>query len=501
MELKQEAPMNTRDKMSGRKAGRVPLMVLALAIISYIMAAAGVAEAKSVPINLTVGKATVISVPVSVKTVSVADPTVADVVAVSPKELEINGKKLGSTSMIVWDMDGNKTFFDLNVSVDLSILKTKIGEIAPGDDVHFQMINNDTLIVTGTVATDYRLQKVRNLLLGFGKDITERDLYILQGGVTKEVRSGGTGPDTGFKFVMLLEVAGAPQVMLQITVASIDRKASSELGINWSYASKNLTVDSAVSSVTGGLTSIGPLLKGTASSGLTTQNINGATFSVVDWQNGAQYLLQALANKGLAKVLATPNLVVRSGESGTFLAGGEVPVPIVTSIGASATPTISVEYKEFGVRLNFKPVVTESGLIRLTIDPAEVSSISNNQASINGVSLPIFNTDRISTSVDLREGQSFVIAGLLNSTWTKDLSKLPVLGDIPILGAFFRTQTMDKKDTELMFFVTPKLIKPMAAGEKVELPGANEPNKQQKEDLRWMPLMPTGRSLDLEKVN
>ena len=479
----------------------MPSIALALAVGLSITASAGLAEAKAVPIEVIVGKATVITVPVDVKTVSIADPAVADVVVVDPKDIQINGKKIGDTTLIVWEKNGSQTFFDVNVKVDLSKLKSQIKEIAPGDNINFKMINSNTLVVTGTVSTDYRLQKVRNLLLGFGRDITEKELYILQGGVTKEVRPVGAGSGNGFKFVMLLEVAGSPQVMLQITVASIDRDASSKLGINWSYASKYMTLDSAVAPITGGLTAIGPLLQGTPSGGLTTQNISGATFGVVDWHNGVQYLLQALASKGLAKILAEPNLIVRSGAEGTFLAGGEVPVPVVTSIGGgTAAPTISVYYKKFGVRLNFKPVVTETGLIRLSIDPAEVSSISSNQASINGVSMPIFSTDRVSTAVDLKDGQSFVIAGLINNTWSKQLAKLPVLGDIPILGAFFRYQTMDKKDQELLFFITPKLIQPMAAGEKVKLPGANEPNQKQKEDLRWVPLMPTHRSLDLEKV-
>ncbi len=493
--------MNKAHRLFRLRAGHMPSIVLALAVGISIMFPAGLAEAaKAVPINVIVGKATVITIPVAVKTVSIADPAVADVVVVDPKDIQINGKKIGDTTLIVWEKNGSQTFFDVNVRVDLSGLKSQVKKIAPGDDIQFKMINSNTLVVTGAVSTDYRLQKVRNLLLGFGRDITEKELYVLQGGVVKEVRPVGAGQGNGFQFVMLLEVKGSPQVMLQITVASIDRDASSKLGINWSYAGKYLTLDSAVSPVTGGLSTIGPLLQGMQSGGLTTNNINGATFGVVDWHNGVQYLLQALASKGLAKILAEPNLIVRSGARGTFLAGGEVPVPVVTSANAGGTPTVSVYYKKFGVRLNFNPIVTETGLIRLNIDPAEVSSISSNEASINGFSMPVFSTNRVSTAVDLKDGQSFVIAGLINNTWSKELAKLPVLGDLPIIGAFFRYQTMNKKDQELLFFITPKLMQPMAPGKKVKFPGANEPNKQQKEDLRWIPLMPTHRSLDPEKL-
>lgn len=478
-----------------------PALYIVLALAAYLAMSSGAAfAANSIKTEVVVGKSAVMSLPDSVSRVSIADPVVADVVVISPREIQINGKKIGSTSLIVWDKAGTKTFFDLDVVLDTKALKEQIAAIAPGDDIHYKFINPETLVLTGTVATEERKTKIRNMLLGFGQDITETELYILQGGIAKEVRSGG-GTEKGFKFVLLLEVSDPLQVLLQITVASIDRNATRDLGINWSVVTDNVTVDTAVSSVTGGLTSITGLISGAPGAALSTTGIKGATFGVVHWPSGSQYLLKALASKGLAKVLAEPNLIVKSGEKGKFLAGGEVPIPIVSSItGGGGGNTVTVEYKTFGVTLNFEPLVTEAGLIKLKIDPAEVSTIAGVNVLVEGFELPTFATSRVSTSVDLREGESFVIAGLINSEWSKNLTKMPILGDLPIVGAFFRSQGMEKTERELVFVVSPKLIKPMPAGDRVQLPGSNEPTAQQLDDLRWIPMLPTYRSVDPEQL-
>ena len=482
------------------KSGTVYMLSLFM-VMGLVFASASLAETKSVPTDVIIGKAVILNVPVDIKTVSITDPEVADIVVINQREVQINGKAIGSTNMIIWDRSGGRTFFDVNVVVDFGSLKDKILDVAPGDDVKLQMISKDTLLVTGTVTSDERRLKIHNLLLGFGKDITETELYVLQGGVTKEVRATGGGEGKGFKFVMLLEVTSTPQVMLQITVASIDRTATRNLGINWAYAGRDIIIDTAVSSVTGGLTDLLGLSSGGGQWSLDTHNISGASFGIAHSPSGTQYMLKALASKGLAKILAEPNLIVRSGEKGAFLAGGEVPIPTLTSIsGSGGGNTVTVTYKEFGVKLNFAPVVTESGLIRLAIDPAEVSTVTSSLTTVSGFSLPTFLTDRVSTSVDLREGESFVVAGLINNEWSKNLTKIPIIGDIPIIGAFFRDQSLNKTEKELIFVITPKTVKPMAPGVKTELPGASEPNAGQTNDLRWMPLMPTKKSLDPENI-
>jgi len=494
------------------------LIVLAVAFALTAVGVTGAYAVKSVPTEVTLGKSAILTLPNPVARVSLADPEVADVIVITPTEIQLNGLKVGSTTLIVWDKAGGKTFFDLQVHIDLEALKEEIGAVAPGDDIHYKLINPSTLVVSGSVSTEERKIKIQNMLRGFGKDITDKDLYILQGGVVREVRSGTEAGDTGFKFVLLLEVDAPYQVLLQITVASIDRSASRELGFNWSYVTNEVTIDSAVSSLTSGITSVSGLIEGSSGGGLST-DVTGATFSVVDWHNGAQYFLKALAGKGLAKILAEPNLLVKSGSSGSFLAGGEFPVPVAQgSIGGGLSNAITIVYKEFGVRMHFTPLVRENGLIKLGmgqphsvdlnsgqqitgIEGIEVSSLDYaNAITLEGFRIPAIKKDSVSTSVDLRDGETFIIAGLINEEWSKSLDKMPLLGDIPILGAFFRDQRLSKSERELVFLVTPKIMKPMKPGERVELPGSAEPTERQTDDLRWIPLLPSSHSMDPEQL-
>ena len=286
--------------------------------------------------------------------------------------------------------------------------------------------------------------------------------------------------------------------MLHIIVASIDRTALRDLGVNWSELAKGIHLFSSVGSALP-ISKILDLNPGIHTTGSEQIFQNNPNFGVVDWQNGTAYMIRALSNKGLAKLLAEPDLVVNSGETGVFKAGGAS--PILENSASGTNNSISVVYQDFGVILNFKPTVTESGLIRLKLDPAEVSSLDfANAVTISGFNIPALKKDSVSTSVDLREGESFVVAGLLKEDWTKSLQKFPILGDIPILGMFFRQQHMEKDDRELVFLVTPKLVKPLAPGTKTDLPGMNEPNAAQENDLKWIPSLPTARSLDAETL-
>lgn len=480
--------------VKGRAALYLPLVLAAFIALSWGVAAFA---ANSIRTEVVAGKSAIMTLPDTVARVSLADPAIADVVVLTPKEIQINGKKTGSTSLIVWDKNGNKTFFDVDVIVDNSQLKERLSEAAPGDALTVK-VAKDSVVVTGTVSSPDRLLRVSSILNSYKSE--------------------------GLKVVNLVEIGETPQVLLQITVASIDRKATRDLGINWTNVSENLTIDSAVSSLTGGLTSVTGLTAGATSPVQDTSGIKGATFSVIDWRNGTQYLLKALAGKGLAKILAEPNLLVKSGSTGTFLAGGEFPYPTVQSSSAGGNSPITVEYKEFGIRMNFTPIVRESGIIQLNMGrPPQKTMIQNekglfdyvdtgekgievsslditNAVLIANTRVPALKKDAVSTNVDLREGETFIIAGLINEEWSNNMTKLPILGDIPILGAFFRDQSMRKTERELVFLVTPKLMKPMAVGERVELPGSNEPTAAQTDDMRWMPILPTHRSLDPEQL-
>jgi pilus assembly protein CpaC len=206
---------------------------------------------------------------------------------------------------------------------------------------------------------------------------------------------------------------------------------------------------------------------------------------IAHFKSGLAAFIRALAEKGYAKILAEPNLTVRSGESGKFLVGTEVPVQQVTGVGSSQT--VSVIFKSVGIILNFKPEVLESGAIRLGIDPAEVSSIAR-YLTFGGIVAPEIDTRQVSTSVDLKEGESLVLAGLLSEEMKKNLQKIPILGDIPILGAFFRSSRDELAKKELAFFITPKLVRPIAPGVRPELPGDKPLTPNEERQFDWIPL-------------
>jgi pilus assembly protein CpaC len=473
--------------------GHQKFLMLCFSLVAVLMVFSGQAYgAKGINTEVTVGKSSILTLPVPIERISIANPKIADVVVIKPNELQLNGLKVGTTSLIIWDKSGNKTFFELSVLNDNSQLMQRISELAPGDTVNVKVLK-DSIILTGTVSSEERLKKIAEILKGAETNV-----------------------------VNLIEVADIPQVLLQITVASVDRNATRQLGINWIYAVTNsIGLFSGIGAGTSAITTLTNALNlpttvvgvGTSTatststpngiSGSTTTSINTTqpTFGVLDAHNNTTYLLRALSAKGLAKILAEPNLIVKSGEDGKFHAGGEFPVPVVTNIGGTGNNTVSIQFKPFGVTLNFKPVVKDSGVIQLKLDPAEVSAIDNSVAVISsGFNIPGVKTDTVSTSVDLKEGETFVVAGLINTEWSKNLSKIPILGDIPILGAFFREQAMNKTERELVFVVTPKLMKPMAPGQRAELPGMNEPTARQQEDLRWVPMMPNYRSMDAEQL-
>ncbi len=495
--------MNTKTSGGNPAISRARLALsLCLTMVMAILLASGTAAAsKAIDYEVTVGKSAIITLSNPVARVSVTAPNIADVVAISPTEVQINGISIGSTSLIIWDKSGKKTFFDVNVVGDNTQLLERIHQIAPGDKVDVSVMK-DMIIITGTVSSYERQYKIKHIA----------DEY-------KALK------DAKYQIINLVEVAEMPQVLLQVTVASIDRSATKNLGINWSQVGQYGMIFSTVGSAAP-ISKITDLISGSSSPSTTQSFGNNPNFGVIDAHNGTAYMLKALSKKGLAKILAEPNLIVKSGETGTFLAGGSIPIPLITTSTAGSNTGITVEYKEFGVRMNFSPVVKENGVIVLgmgknagisKIEQSFGGTMSSSQASnsdepgievssldpangviISGFNIPALKVDSVRTSVDLREGESFVIAGLIRNDWSKDLQKFPILGDIPILGAFFREQTMSKDERELVFLVTPKLIKPMAPGQKTDIPGMSEPNAGQEEDLRWIPLMPTSRSNDSE---
>ncbi len=388
--------------------------------------------------------------------------------------LKLDGITIGSTSMIIWTKgEGDEkpvpTFFDLKVTGDREAIETQLKETAPNDTVNVQYAN-DTVVLSGNVANEQTRTKAVEIAKAYSTKVLNN-----------------------------ITINEPQQVLLQVKVAQVDKTSLKKLGI--SYMVKGSTVETFSNLI--GVPS-GGAVKSTTSTGngFSTQEVGTGTgisgnvvglgsFNPLDaYQLGVSYfpagvgaVLNALTTKGLAKILAEPNLLVKSGQEGNFLAGSRIPYSVLVSSGGAATS--SIVFETVGIKIKFKPEVMENGMISLKIDPAEVSSISGTLA-VNGY--PIIDTRDVRTTVDLREGESLVLAGLLQEEEIKTMSKIPLLGDIPILGALFRSTQNDIKEKELVFFITPKIVKPNAPGVKTELPTDKKLTPEQEKELKWMPL-------------
>lgn len=366
--------------------------------------------------------------------------------------LKLDGISIGSTSMIIWTRaDGDErpvaTFFDLRVVGDREAIQNQLKEMAPNDSIEVQYAN-DTVVLSGNVANDQTRTKAVEIAKAYAP-----------------------------KVINNITVNEPQQVLLQVKVAQVDKTSLKKLGI--SFLVKGSTAEGYSNLVAGP----DGTLAGTASAVGDLPSLGSFQAGVSYFPAGIGAVLQALNSKGLAKVLAEPNLLVKSSQEGNFLAGTKIPLSVVESSNGTAATTI--RYETVGIKLKFKPEVMENGMISLKINPAEVSSIQG-YLPVNGY--PIIDTRNVDTSVELKDGESLVLAGLLQEEEIKTMSKIPLLGDIPILGALFRSSSKDIKEKELVFFITPKIVKPTAPGVKTELPTDKKLTPEQEKELSWMPL-------------
>jgi pilus assembly protein CpaC len=364
------------------------------------------------------GKSLVIDTPMVLKRVSLADPEVADALVISPHQLYLTGKAVGTTNLTLWE-ENERVFavYDLVISPDLSALKEKFHEIFPNEDIRVTA-THDAITLFGRISSSTKLSQA---------------LEVAQAFAPKKV-------------VNLLQVAGVHQVMLEVRVAEMSRSLTKRLGFNFTA----LTT--------------GPEFGVSQINGLTTfdnfvTTIGASINALFRLQTGGVALtsfIDALKEQGLVKILAKPTLVTLSGQEASFLAGGEFPVPV-----PQERDTLTIEFKTFGVGLSFTPVVLSEQQISLRVAP-EVSDLDfSNAVSFSGFVVPALTTRRTSTVIELADGQSFAIAGLLDESVRESVSKFPLLGDIPILGALFRSVSFQKNETELVIMVTPHLVKPL----------------------------------------
>jgi pilus assembly protein CpaC len=428
---------------------RGPLAWAALALCALpFLAPAQDAGPEVRDLYVTVGKSIVVDSPRTIQRVSIANDAIAEVVAATPREVILIGKATGETTLILWQEGGTRLFFDVHIRSTVNRLERVRQELSKefgpqtislsldGDNVYLRGIVSDTTAAERAVAIATTLGKPVNLL---------------------NIKTPPVDP----------------QILLKVRFADISRAAGQELGVNLFS--------------TGGANTIGGITTGQFQSGRVQPETGGAggsggTFTLADALNIFLYrpdlnigaAIKALESKRMLQILAEPNLLTINGKTASFLAGGEFPYPNLQG-GGAGLGAVTIQFREFGVRINFTPTVTPRGTIRLTVTP-EVSSLDYaNGLIFQGFNIPGLATRRVSTEVELEDGQSFGIGGLLDNRVTEQLNKIPGLGDIPFLGALFKSRQINKQRSELLVIVSPELVRPIPAGQP--LPPVNFPKE------------------------
>ncbi len=402
-------------------------------------------------VKLTAGRSTVLSTDFNIVRIAVTNPAVADATVVQPREVLVDGKAPGTISLIVWG-ETRRVQYDLIVEQPVSTLQQNLQALFPGEDIRVSG-NEASTILSGQVSSTN---------------------VMLRAGEIAEAASAGKG-----NVINLLQVPGgneSQQVLLQVRFAEVNRRALRELGISL-FTSGNGFHDTWGSLTTQQFAA--PTfsnLQSTKVNGNVVSQSGDLTFS--DFLNifflNAKYdigaVIRALQQTGQFQSLAEPNLIAYNGQEASFLAGGEFPVPVVQG----ATGTVTVQFKEFGIRLNFKPTIA-GDVIRLKVAP-EVSALDfANGVSLGGFRIPALTTRRAATDVELRDGQSFAIAGLLDNISQDDKAEVPILSKLPIIGVFFKSKAERAEQTELMVLITPRLVRPLDPDEVPPLPTRFKP--------------------------
>src|SRR6266496_3635600 len=392
-----------------------------------------------IAVNVLVGQSRLISFDRPIERFSVSNPEIAEAVLVTSNQVVVNGKAFGQVNFIAWEK-GSARFliFDVYVRTNLALIDSQIRALFPKDDIRLSQANG-SVVISGTVSDV--------------KTAAQAEAVVLA---------------AGFKTVNMLEspVKDLRQVQLLVRVAEVNRTRARELGSSYASVNGGTSVYSSGGGPASLSSSVLPALETTfAGSALNLFLFNRGV--------GTAAYITALQTQGALRALAEPNLIAMDGQTASFLAGGEFPVPIVQNGGGGNGATVSIVFKEYGVRLNFKPTIIDEDHIRLELEP-EVSTLDFvNGVKFNGFLIPGLRTRRAKTGVKLRDGQSFALAGLLDNSETRNLSKVPVLGDIPVLGALFKSKDFQKNETELMFIVTAQLVKPVNRDDLPQMRGVD----------------------------
>jgi len=405
-------------------------------------APAPVSPGEGETVHVLVGKSIVINVQAPLTRVLSSNPSAVEALATSPTQVVVEGKAAGNSSLILWDASGRSQILDVAVDLDIAGLRSAIQRSYPKEQLEVES-DAGRLMLTGTASNAHVVEDLGKMASSYSAQ------------VVNSVR---------------IPFEHERQVVLEVKFAEVDRTALLQLGANWFTPGAGHTTGLISTGQFGG-SSISTTGATVTTTGTTTTTAVSATAPTLNISNPLNLFLfnsdinlgvtiQALQAKNVAEILAEPNLMAISGQKATFLAGGEFPFPIVQP-SSGGLPTITISFKPFGVKLDFVATIEDDNTLRLHVAP-EVSTLDfSNALTLSGFTVPAISTRRAETEIELKDGQSFGIAGLLDRRATILLNKVPGIGDIPILGQLFRSKSINKTNTELMVFVTPHIVDPV----------------------------------------
>src|SRR5438105_1364186 len=415
----------------------------ALILIIAVFGGSAVIATEGENVTLMVGRSTILETGAPIARVSLTSSDIADALVTSSSELLINGKTPGTISMFVWDRAGAIRRYEVVVTRDLARLSDQMKELFPGETIAVQSTGKH-IVLSGNVSQ---------------KDVVDKAVSVAAGYVDKR--------DEVVSLLQIREAAASNQVLLRVRFAEVNRTALTQLGATWFTDGAQNTIGS----VTTQQFSTPFFDQNKAMVGEHQVFSDYLNLFLFDFKHNIGAVVKALQTRGLLQTLAEPNLVAESGKEASFLAGGEIPIPVAQPGGAGVAVTIM--WKEFGIRLNFTPQVN-GDRVHLKVRP-EVSTLDfTNAITLQGFRIPALSTRRTETELELQNGQTFAIAGLMNNTMNKSMQKVPGIGDIPILGLLFRSEAAQKDRTELVVMITPHILRNNSPGVTNELPRTPE---------------------------
>jgi len=386
----------------------------------------------SAPLRVMVGKSLLINTTERLKRVAVTDPTIADPTVITPTQILVHGRSAGEVSLLIWDELERSRSFDLRVDVDVTTLTDEVHRVFPEEQITVTP-SRSAVVLSGHVSTEDVSKRAAELASAYAKSVVN---------------------------VLTFGPVGAQEVLLQVRFAEVDRSALTQLGVNFLSTGAANTIGTTGTGQFGGFGSQQISQSTGSGAGFQSQETISNVLNLFLFRPDIHFgaVLENLETKNLLQILAEPNLIAINGKKASFLAGGQFPFPIVQP-GAGFT-AVTISFKEFGVKLDFTPVIMPNGNIHLTVAP-EVSALDfANALTISGFTVPALSTRKAETEFELQDGQSFVIAGLIDNRVTDIFNKMPGLGDIPILGNLFRSKSYQKSNSELMVLCTVKRISP-----------------------------------------